>query len=289
MLSVITKYGYSTSSIQLKANNLSRTIRFEPPSVASPKIYANLNKALELDPDLPDAHRTSAFIAHVMEWDWEKSGLEFLKVLAINPNDVGARVWYAHLLCILQRTDEAIVQSRLAYDRDPLNPGVKIWYAAILYWAGDCKSALDLAEEVLADDPESYLAYASIQGFAFPCKEYEKLINAEKYFLRMYHVQEENIQEIDRIFNEQGLEKAYEKMMMHLEEVSDKYPISSVDMVMRYVIGNQPGKTMDWLEKGYEEHDPAMTYIATKTSNFAPLFDNPRFLDIVEKMNLPLP
>ena len=46
---------------------------------------------------------------------------------------------------------------------------------------------------------------------------------------------------------------------------------------------------MDWLEKGYEWHDPAMTYIATKIFNFDPLFNNPRFLDIVKKMNLPLP
>ena len=45
---------------------------FEPPSVASPEIYKNLDKALELDPNLSEAHGLRALIAHVMEWDWER-------------------------------------------------------------------------------------------------------------------------------------------------------------------------------------------------------------------------
>jgi len=46
---------------------------------------------------------------------------------------------------------------------------------------------------------------------------------------------------------------------------------------------------MDYIEKGFEIHDPAMTYIATKICNLDPLFKNPRFIAICEKMNLPLP
>ena len=37
-------------------------------------------------------------IAHLMEWDWEKSEKEFLKALAINPNDSLSRIFYSQLL-----------------------------------------------------------------------------------------------------------------------------------------------------------------------------------------------
>ena len=77
--------------------------------------------------------------------------------------------------------------------------------------------------------------------------------------------------------------------MILLEKIAENNPISPLDMAMRYIMANQPDKAMDWLEKGYEWHDPTMTYIATKIFNFDPLFNNPRFLDIVKKMNLPLP
>ena len=78
--------------------------------------------------------------------------------------------------------------------------------------------------------------------------------------------------------------------MKHLEEFSENNHISFTDMASRYVRANQPDKAMDWVEKGFEMHDPMMTYIATKMSNLDPLFNNPRFIAICKKMNLlPLP
>ena len=56
---------------------------YESPSVAAPKIYENLNKAMELDPDLAEVHYLSALIALWVEWNWEKCEKEFLKTLAM--------------------------------------------------------------------------------------------------------------------------------------------------------------------------------------------------------------
>ena len=260
---------------------------FEPPSVASPEIYKNLDKALELDPNLSEAHGSSALIAHLMEWDWEKSEKEFLKALAINPNDASSRVLYGQLLCVLQRSNEGITQGRLALALDPLNPYVKCWYGAILLFVGDFKTALALAEEVTAADPGNYLANQVILPAAYQCKDYDKVIKAERYSLPSFNLKEDEINEIERIFNEEGFIKAYEKIMILLEKFAENNPISPIDMANRYIMANQPDKAMDWLEKGFEIHDPAMTYITTKI--FEPLFNNSGFLGIVKKMNLPLP
>jgi TolB-like protein len=262
---------------------------FEPPSVAMPEIYRNLNKALELDPNLSEAHYLNAMIAHLVEWNWEKSEKEFLEALAVNPNDAQSRALYAQLLCILQRSDEGVAQGRLALELDPLNLYVKIWVAATLLCVDDCKTALDIAEGITATDPGNYLANQTIYISAYKCKEYSKVINAEKYNLPMFNVSEDDMKEIDRIFNEQGFIKAYEKIMVHLEKFAETNPISPMDMAVRYIMANQLEKAMDWLEKGFELHDPTMTYIATKIFNLEPLFNNPRFLSIVKKMNLPLP
>jgi hypothetical protein len=60
-------------------------------------------------------------------------------------------------------------------------------------------------------------------------------------------------------------------------------------MAVFYIMGNQQDKAMDCLEKGYEIHDPNMPYIATKAYPLDSLYNNPRFIAILEKMNLPLP
>ena len=52
---------------------------------------------------------------------------------------------------------------------------------------------------------------------------------------------------------------------------------------------DQPDKAMEWIEKGFEVRDPNMPYIAAHGFLCEPLFDNPRFIEIIKKMNLPLP
>jgi TolB-like protein/Tfp pilus assembly protein PilF len=257
----------------------------ESTSITSSNIYTNLNKALELDPDLSDSHHLSAMIAYLIEWNWEKSEKEFLKALAINPSDAESRIFYAHLLVILQRYGEAIPQAQLALELDPLNPNMKILYSAVLLEVEDFKSALELAEEVAAADPNYYLAYSAIKNAAFYCRDYNKVMEATKHVL----AKKVDFKEVDRIFGESGFVAAYEEILRQEEVLAQKGYVAPVVVASRYMMVDQPDKAMEWIEKGFEVRDPNMPYIATHGFLFEPLFDNPRFIEIIQKMNLPLP
>jgi adenylate cyclase len=252
----------------------------ESTAITSPNIYKNLNKALELDPDLSDSHHLSAMIAYLMEWNWKKSEKEFLKALAINPNDAVSRVFYAHLLFILQRYDEAIQQAQLALELDPLNPNMKIW-ASVVLTLDDPKSFLELGEEVAAADPNYYMAYAVIEGAAYYCGDYDKVIEATKHLL----AGTVDFTEVDRIFGESGFVAAEEEILRQLELIAQNGFVAPVNLWGRYLWVDQPDKAMEWIEKGFEVRDPNMPYIGSTME----LFDNPRFIDILQKMNLPLP
>ena len=45
---------------------------------------------------------------------------------------------------------------------------------------------------------------------------------------------------------------------------------------------------MDCLEKNYEMRDMSITYIATNKRIYDQLKDNPRYIELLRKMNLPL-
>jgi tetratricopeptide (TPR) repeat protein len=154
--------------------------------------------------------------------------------------------------------------------------------------AGDFKTGLSLAEEVVAVDPGNYMANNAIILAAYRSKEYDKVLTAEKYLLPVL-IGEDAFKEIERIYREHGIVPAYDKIMKHLEEFAQNNPISPIDMAIRYITANQPDKAIDCIEKGFEIHDPVMIYIATKMLNLEPLFGTPRFIAICEKMNLPLP
>jgi TolB-like protein len=261
---------------------------WEQPSVAGPKILENLNKAMELDPDLAEVHYQNAVIAQLVEWNWEKSEKEFLKALAINPNDALSRLMYAQLLLILDRDAESLKQRELAISLDPLNPVTKLIYIGTLVQAGDYKTSMSLMEEWLDTNPEDINVNQMLEIAAYKCKDYDKVIRAVKYVLPIT-INKDDFKDIERIYIESGIVKAYEEILKHLEKYAENNYIGFSEMAIRYIIANQPDKAMDWIENGFESHDPIMTYISTTGHFFDTLFGNPRFIAICKKMNLPLP
>ena len=261
---------------------------YEQPSVAGPLIIENLNKALALDPDLAEAHYLSAMIAHLVDWDWEKSEKEFLRALAINPNDAVSRGLYAHLLLILHRKEEALAQNGLALSLDPLNPLMQQINIGTLLQAGEYQASLSLAEEALADDPDNFNLNQMIEIAAYRLKQYDKVLRAVRHVLP-FPLEEEAYREIEMIYGESGIVAAYEKIVERLEKYAESQPVGFHDMAFRYIVANQLDKAMDWVEKGFEMHDPLMTYITTPARYFDRLFGDSRFIAVCEKMHLPLP
>ena len=102
---------------------------------------------------------------------------------------------------------------------------------------------------------------------AYRCKDYDKVIRALKYSLP-FPLEEDTYKEIERIYRESGIVSAYEELMEHLEKYAENNYVGFMDMAFRYIMANQPDKAMDWIEKGFELHDPLMTYITTSAQYF---------------------
>lgn len=55
-------------------------------------------RALEIDPDLSEAHTAFALIVENFEWDWETAGKEYRRAIELDPNYATAHHWYAEYL-----------------------------------------------------------------------------------------------------------------------------------------------------------------------------------------------
>lgn len=259
---------------------------FASPEIVFPKLFENLAKALELDPDYPSAHFTSAVIGVWVEWNWEKGEKEFLYALSINPNDAMSRIYYAHLLMHLQRTDEALSQGRRAVALDPLNPLILSLYGVVLSSAGNWEEALQVTEKALSIDPNHFFAWSVMEVVAFHFGLNDKAIEAASIYLRLGS---DITEKVRKISDEQGLVAAYEEIMRQMELRGQDNFVMPADMAMRYNFVNQREKAMNWVELGYQIHDPNMPYMASGFGKMEALYQDPRFVKIMEKMNLPIP
>jgi TolB-like protein len=160
---------------------------FEPPETGIPKTFGYLDKAIELDPDYADIHFNNATWGTWLEWDWEKGEKEFLEALAINPNDVMSRIYYAHLLNIVQRQKEAIIQGKIAVELDPLNPLILALYGSVFIHAGMYDSAMVYLDKALALDPQHFFAHGAMGMAAGHLGEYDRIFESAKFTTGLPH------------------------------------------------------------------------------------------------------
>jgi TolB-like protein len=257
---------------------------FEPPEIAGPKIFENINKALELDPDFPDVHYITAVIAVWTEWNWEKGEQEFLKALAVNPNNSMARVHYAHFLWILKRHDEAHIQSQIAAELDPLNPLV-LALSAMVDEYDRIPQALEKSQRALEIDPEHSFALNAYAEAAYLSGDYKSSLEAE---LKVWPALDKNARNaIMAVFHDEGYVEAVRRMITFLEEYASTDYIGPVEMGYLYFLVGDVDKTIDYYVKAYEIHDPMTPYITLSNNGFDEIKDDPRIKSIVEEMGLP--
>ena len=138
-------------------------------------IYENLNKALELDPNSAEVHHKSAGNAAWTEFDWKKSEQEYLKAIELNPSYARSHSFYAHLLTILRRTDEALYHGKLSVELDPENPFTLGLYVVVLLHEGKCQEALFYTEKALSLDSDHPILNGKLSGVYECLGDYEKM------------------------------------------------------------------------------------------------------------------
>jgi len=262
-------------------------LAYGPLTEAYKKTTEYMNKALDLDPNSANSHYIKAVLTVWPGWDWKAGEKEFLNTLVLNPNDALARVYYAQLLMILRRKDEAIYQANLALALDPLRPLVLGLYARIMIFVGDFEAALKQSEKALSIDPDSYFALDAVTHANLALGDTLKWY--ETYRRRIYWTNEKYLAYLDSLFRRKGyIEVIKDRIKVNEEVYSGGGSISFTGQANRYVIIKEYDKAMDYYEKAYKEKLGDLAYISLAVINHPELKENPRYIALMKKMNLPL-
>ena len=124
-------------------------------------------RAVELDPDLAEAHTWLAVVRSDSDWEWADAERGFLRALELNPNYARAHERFSTLLNILGRGTEALAHAQQAQQLDPLAPQVRLVVARAYYFSGAYDDCARECGEVLEIDP----AFGAAEGFLSLCLE----------------------------------------------------------------------------------------------------------------------
>jgi len=260
---------------------------FVPPKEAYPKAKEAVQKALEIDEALAEAHASLTIIKTFYDWDWEGAERESQRAIALNPSNATAHYYYGAALRNMGRVEEAIAEQKRALELDPLSLVINRGLGVTFFVARKYEQAIEQERKTLELDANYVPAHRTL-GMTYGEKSPHKEAIAE--FERALAISPGNINvlsDLGYIYAMAGRRADVQKVLDQLNDLSKQKYVAAGFRALIYV-GLDKDKAFEWLEKGYEER--LVVGDATNDIKVDPVYDplrsDPRFTDLLRRMNL---
>lgn len=256
-----------------------------PPKEAFPLAKEAAFEALKLDPSLGEAHAGLGWIHFVFDWDWAKAEAEFRRGIELDPNSRDTHSPYANYLRCTKRLEESRVHIERSLELDPLSP-LELGEAALIYsYLGQTERSAKLVQQALRLGPDFPPAIWGLAVFHAEAGRYDDAIAALEKTTRLPRPDRLSLSLLGLLYAVTG--KADEARKI-LERMLQWPKVAQVDIARLYLRLGEKQKALEWYERGFAERDPQMVWLYWATPEF-PLWDNPRFQDLLRRMNFPKP
>jgi tetratricopeptide (TPR) repeat protein len=250
------------------------------------KAKASTNKALELNPNLADAHSALGRIKYSHDWDWAGAEKSFQRAIELNPNSVNAHQFYARLLTTLGRYDEGITEINKARELDPRSADLGVPLYGILEKQREYDAALKVLQSTLEMDNDSQFARRGTAKLYLLKGDYAKVIElGDKLFANPRETDFAWASMLATAYHKSGdISKAVETRN-HLKQLAKKDPKSLYFLALHYSELGRTDEAFAALQTCLELREDRMLWTKDEP-RFSAIEDDPRFQEILQKLKL---
>jgi serine/threonine protein kinase/tetratricopeptide (TPR) repeat protein len=254
------------------------------PKQAFPQAKAAIAKALELDPELPEAHTISGMIAATYDWNWAEAERQFKRSLELDPSLALTHYRYAWVyLSPMGRHREAVAEMERAMEIEPLSLIQGANFAGVLMYARQFDRAVEQAKKTYDLDP----TFFGSQNWL--CHTYDaKGMYAESLSISEKKSESSfpSLAPMGYAYAKAGRRREAEEVINRWKELAKTKYVLDYWVAVTYVGLGEKDAAFAELEKAYQARDWFLPRI--KTDPFMdPLRDDPRFKDLVRRLGLP--
>lgn len=250
-----------------------------------------IRKALELDPHMAEAHASLGFFEMFFKWEWRGAEDAFKKSIELNPNYAQAHHWYAQLLAVQGRYEEAKAEMRRALEINPISHNYLADLGQIHYFNREYADAEEYCRRALDIYPDFVFARFYLYQIYLKTGEYERaveeLLAGDRSTMSTPNDSAARQKEIQgyievgrKVFREGGVGAYLQK---RTSEVQDAY--TCYLYAQNYAFLGQTDKAIACLEKSYSGRAFLMAFIKAEPA-FEPLRTEERYAKILRDMNL---
>lgn len=242
-------------------------------------------RALQADDSLPEAHTAMAVIAEKNDANWPGAEKEFRRAIALNPNYATAHHWYAEHLAWRGRFQEALQESELARQLDPLSLIIASDRGAILYYAREYDGSIQQLRSVAELDAmfprADYIIFPLIQEgritearAALEAGVRNGVPSSPWYWGNKAYLE-------GRV----GDRAAVELALKALIALNRRQVVSAAALATAYIGAGQNDKALEWLDWA-AQHDASALVDIKVNPIYDPLRSSPRFQELLRKIGL---
>jgi TolB-like protein/DNA-binding winged helix-turn-helix (wHTH) protein/Tfp pilus assembly protein PilF len=275
-----------------RAYSLAPVVRAMTPIEAMPKARDAALRAIELDPGLASGHSTLGFVKAHYEFDWPSAEREYLRALALNPNDAYAHFFYSNsYLSPLGRHAQAIEEMRKAVAIDPFSAPVQAFLGRTYIWARKYDKALEQFQKVAEMFPGFAIDHERLAQLHAFMGRFDQAI-AEDTKARLLSGENEKSAlakeaKLRHAWTTQGA-PGYWKTLVELSQTAENPPEaynSPFGTAILYAQLGDKARALNALEQAYEQRSLAMTEINIEPA-FDPIRGEPRFKALLQRVRL---
>jgi eukaryotic-like serine/threonine-protein kinase len=253
------------------------------PKDAMERANAAAKKALEIDPNLAEAHTSLGVVQMRYQWNWAEAEKSFKRAIELKPDYPQAHFWYSNLLGMRLRTSEAIAESETAKSLDPLTPLFITNLGRSYYRAREYDKAIDYLTKAVEEKPDNtsakyVLAYAYFQKARYPeaIQILEQLSASNKWLAAG---------PLGYAYAKTGRRNDAWKILAEMDALPKSENLPAQERALIYLGLGDNDSTFVWLEKSYEDRFPSILAL-TSDPIFDSLKSDPRFELLAHKINL---
>jgi tetratricopeptide (TPR) repeat protein len=263
--------------------NLLPDVAGVPSSEAFPKARAAALKALDLHPDLAEAHTALANVKEDYDWDWSGAEQDYKRAISLNPGYEVAHAWYSSLLVELGRMPEALAEAKKAQELDPLSGFINANLASVLYFSGDYEQAIDQCRKTLAVDPGNARAHRNLARVYAQQRLYPKAVMELNTALALSPDNPDYLSELGYTFGISGRTDEAQQILKGLQKIPKGS--SPFNLAVVHIGLGEKEQALLLLERSVQEKAPSVV-----TLKVSPMFESlrstPRFQEILRKLGV---
>jgi TolB-like protein/Flp pilus assembly protein TadD/predicted Ser/Thr protein kinase len=252
---------------------------------ALPQAREVLQRALLLDPDLPDAHSTLGTIRMYADWDWSGAEAEFKRAIALNPSYATAHHWYGLHLAFRGQTREARQELERARELDPLSPIIQLNLAWVQFVAGDNDALIAASQKELASDSSFWDAHWDLGTAYVQQGELKKGIVELEKAVELSHNSAATLSSLGYALGRADQRPEAEQVLHKLHQRAQHEPVAADEIAMVYIGLGDNNDALLWLEQAYRAHSKGLVLLKADPW-YRSLAGEPRYQELLRKIGL---